>query len=154
MSRRHGSDLYPQALRLPQHARDRLVRLAVHLGASGPQVKVAQATRGLCLLALDLARGTAGSELAAAVRVAASDPAQASVRNALGAIVILLDSVASTMPVRSEPAANQTRTAGRPSMPRGSRSAARVLVPLGPETMVFARWRGDEPAARAWTFPA
>jgi hypothetical protein len=35
-----------------------------------------------------------------------------------------------------------------------SRSAARVLVLLGPETMVFARWRGDEPAARAWTFPA
>jgi hypothetical protein len=38
--------------------------------------------------------------------------------------------------------------------PAGSRSAARVLVLLGPETMVFARWRGDEPAARAWTFPA
>lgn len=36
----------------------------------------------------------------------------------------------------------------------GSRSAARVLVHLGRRSTVFARWRGEEPAARAWTFPA
>jgi hypothetical protein len=121
MSAQHGSDLYPQALRLPQHARDRLARLAVHLGASGPQVKVAQVTRRLCLLALGLARGEAGHDVAAALRLAASDPAQASVRNALAAIVTLLDSDASTMPVQSEPAANETRKAARPSTRRGHR---------------------------------
>jgi transposase len=36
----------------------------------------------------------------------------------------------------------------------GSRPAARVLVPLGRVSTLFARWRSEEPAARAWKFPA
>lgn len=36
----------------------------------------------------------------------------------------------------------------------GSRSAARVLVPLGWGSTLLTRWRSEEPAARAWKFPA
>lgn len=116
MSRRHGSELDTQALRLPQRARDRLAGLAIRLSASGPPVKAAEATRGLCLLTLDLARGAAGNDAADAVRIAASDPAPASVRNALGAIVALLDSEPSTTPMLDDPA-----TGARSPMPTGRR---------------------------------
>jgi hypothetical protein len=110
MSRRHGSDvdthaLDTQALRLPPHARDRLAGLAIRLSASGPPLTAAEAARGLCLLALDLARGAAGNDAADAVRIAARNPAPASVRNALGALVALLDGEPSTTPMLDDPAA-------------------------------------------------
>ena len=105
MNNGHGSELDTQALRLPQRARERLAALANRLSASGPPLKTAEATRGLCLITLDLACGAAGNGAAEAVRIAASDPAPASVRNALGAIAALVDSEPRTTPMRDDPAA-------------------------------------------------
>ena len=57
MSIRRGSDLNSQALRLSRRARDRISMLATELLAPGSVTTAAQAARGLCLLALELARG-------------------------------------------------------------------------------------------------
>ena len=94
--------LQQQALRLPQRARDRLAGLAHRLGASGAPVKVAEAARGICLLALELARGAAGGSAANAACIAASDPVQRSVRNALGAFITLLDTEPVTTPMERD----------------------------------------------------
>lgn len=98
--------LKAQALRLPQHAHVQLGGLATRLSASDSPVKRAKAARGLCLLALDLARGAAGDGAAAAVRIAAGDPAPRSVRNALGVLAAQLDSEPKTTPMRDHPAAH------------------------------------------------
>jgi len=86
---RRGSDLDPQGLRLPQHARERLARLADHLCATGTRVSAAEATRGLCLLAIELVRGGAGAAAAEAFRAAAGAPGN--VRDALDAFVLFVD---------------------------------------------------------------
>jgi hypothetical protein len=101
----HGSELGTQALRLPQHAREQLARLVTRLSAGNPPLTAAEVARGLCMLTLDLARGAAGNGVAEAVRIAARDPAPASVRYALCAIGALLDSEPKTTPLRDDPAA-------------------------------------------------
>jgi hypothetical protein len=91
MSIRRGSDLNSQALRLSRRARDRISTLATELLAPGPVTTAAKAARGLCLLALDLARGLAGPEAARAFRLAASDPTAPGVSRAVDAFLELLD---------------------------------------------------------------
>ncbi|MBK8824799.1 MAG: hypothetical protein IPN58_19985 [Anaerolineales bacterium] len=103
--------LQQQALRLPQRARDRLAGLAHRLGASGAPVKVAEAARGICLLALELARGAAGGSAANAACIAASDPVQRSVRNALGAFITLLDTEPVTTPMERDRERGEDRRA-------------------------------------------
>ena len=101
MSRRHGSDLHSQGLRLPQHARERIARLAGELCAAGTPVAPAATTRGLCMLALCLARGAAGSVAADAFRAAAS--AHTKVGGALTSFVLLLDVGITTTPTLGPP---------------------------------------------------
>jgi hypothetical protein len=91
MSIRHDSELHPQALRVSRRTRDRLALLATELLAAGSVVTPAEAARGLCLLALDLALGFAGADAANAFRLAAIDPALHGVGRAVDAFVALLD---------------------------------------------------------------
>jgi arginine repressor len=98
MSKRHGSDLHSQALRLPQRARERLSALAKELHAAGYDLTAAQVTRGLCLLALELTLGRAGTTVAGVFRLAASDPTAPGVRSALDAFLWLLDVEPCTTP--------------------------------------------------------
>lgn len=96
-----GSELHSQGLRLPPHARERIARLASELSAAGARVTPGAATRGLCLLALSLARGAAGSAAAEAFRTAAS--AESKVRGAVAAFVLLLDVAITTKRTPADP---------------------------------------------------
>lgn len=77
--------LQTQALRLPQQARQNLKALGAAAGVSATE-----AMRGLCTLALDLASGAAGQEIAGAVLSAASDPTPEGIGRALGRLHSLL----------------------------------------------------------------
>lgn len=105
MSRRHGSDLNPEALnpqslRIPEHACERLATFARRLSTPDAEVSAAEATRGICLLALHVALGAAGTDAAEAFRIAARDPALPGVREGLNAFTSLLDGEPSTIPIR------------------------------------------------------
>lgn len=114
MSSRHGSDLHPQAFRLSRRARDRLSALATELLAAGFDVTAAEAARGLCLLALDLALGFAGADTAAAFRLAASDPTEVGIGKALDAFLNLLEvDSAERRSLRDARSLEQTHTSGR-----------------------------------------
>lgn len=96
MIKRRGPDLRQQALRLPERALEDLSALARELRATGSEVTVAQATRGLCLLALELALGQAGTTAAEAFRLAASDPTALCVGIAVDKFLWLFDVEPST----------------------------------------------------------
>lgn len=74
--------LQTQALRLPQQARAEL--------ADAAGVSATEAMRGLGTLALDLASGAAGAEIANAVLIAASDPTPEGIDDALRSFRSLL----------------------------------------------------------------
>jgi hypothetical protein len=93
-----GGELHNQALRVPKGVRKQLETLAAELCAAGTGVTTAQATRGLCLLALEILHGAAGTALANAFRVAASDPTPEGARAALNAVNALLDGEPSMTP--------------------------------------------------------
>jgi hypothetical protein len=97
-SGRVRGDLLTQALRLPQDARDQLEAFAVELRASGANVTVSATTRGLFLLALDLAFGFAGPQATRAFRLAASDPTAEGVQRALVEVQCLLEAAPCTTP--------------------------------------------------------
>jgi hypothetical protein len=97
-SGRVRGELLTQALRLPHDARDQLEAFAVELRASGADVTVSATTRGLFLLALDLAFGFAGPRATRAFRLAASDPTAEGVRRALSEVQCLLEAAPSTTP--------------------------------------------------------
>jgi hypothetical protein len=97
-SGRTRRDLHTQALRLPRGVRDQLEAFAVALRAAGADVTVSEATRGLFLVALDLAFGFAGTEATRAFRLAASDPTAEGAQRALAEVRFLLESVPSTTP--------------------------------------------------------
>lgn len=109
MSKQPGSNLHAQALRLPKDARDRLTAVAEELDAAGFHVSAAEAARGLCLLALEIARGGGGATMADVFRLAASDPTAPCVRSALDALLWFLDVDPITKPVlRAVPAGERT----------------------------------------------
>jgi len=91
MSRHRGSDLHPQALRLPQRARASLFALAESLHTAGCDVTAGEAMRGLFLLALKLAGGSAGVTAADVFRLVARDPSAPCLRSALESFLWLLD---------------------------------------------------------------
>lgn len=111
-----GGDLHNQALRVPKGVREQLETLAAELCAAGTRVTTAQATRGLCLLALEILHGTAGTALANAFRLAASDPTPEGARLALNAIHALFDGEPSMTP---DPPSLDDPT---PTTPRGDSS--------------------------------
>jgi hypothetical protein len=112
-------NLHSQALRLPQHARVDLDALTSELRAAGTYVSAAEAVRGLCLLALEIAIGGAGPDLATAFGVAARDPSAHGRHQALEAILQLVDGVPSTTPEPSPP----TRRPGDSLPPTTKRAA-------------------------------
>jgi hypothetical protein len=91
-------NLHSQALRLPPHARCDLEALTVELRAARPRASAGEVTRGLCLLALEIADGGAGAELSAAFCIAARDPTADGQHRALEAVQRLLDGAPSTTP--------------------------------------------------------
>jgi hypothetical protein len=91
-------ELLNQALRVPKDVREQLETLAAELCAAGTRVTAAQATRGLCLLALEILHGAAGTALANTFRLAASDPTPEGARTALNAIHALVDGELSMTP--------------------------------------------------------
>ncbi|MEP7125822.1 MAG: hypothetical protein ABJE95_33130 [Byssovorax sp.] len=102
MSKRPSSDLRQQALRLEPRAHELLSALVNELHAAGDDITAAEATRGLCMLALQLARGSAGDTVADVVRLTASDPTTPCVRRAVDTLLWLLDLEPSTRPQRSK----------------------------------------------------
>ena len=102
MSKRPSSDLRQQALRLEPRAHELLSTLVNELHAAGDDVTAAEATRGLCMLALELAVGSAGDTIADVVCLAASEPTTPCVRRAVDALLWLLDLEPSTRPQRSK----------------------------------------------------
>ena len=126
MTKRHGSELHPQALRLEERTRVRLSALADELCTAGCEVTPAEATRGLCLLALDLALGRAGASLADVVRLAASDPTPQGVHHALDALLWLLDLEPCTTPKLSEAHAAERSSASKPARPDLHNQAIRL----------------------------
>lgn len=97
-SNQNGQELNNQALRLPQPVRDQLESMAAELQVAKVRVTAGAAMRGLCLLALEIVYGVAGTEVAKAFRLAASDPSPEGARKALTAVQSLVDGVPSTMP--------------------------------------------------------
>jgi hypothetical protein len=83
---------------VPKGAREQLKTLAAELCAVGARVSAAQATRGLCLLALEILNRAAGTDIANAFRVAASDPTAKGARAAFNAVQARLNGVPSTTP--------------------------------------------------------
>jgi hypothetical protein len=83
-SKRLAPDLRVQALRLPREGRALLDALVHDLNGSRSNRSSAGAvTRGLVLLALHCGQGIAGPRLAQAFRLAASDPTEQGVHEAL-----------------------------------------------------------------------
>lgn len=118
MSRQRGSDLHPQALRLPQRARAGLFALAEELHAAGSDVTAGEAMRGLFLLALKIARGSAGVTAADVFCLAASNPSASCVRGALESFLWLLGIEPRTTPKFSStpaPRAEERKTASKRS---------------------------------------
>lgn len=83
---------------MPKGVRDELETLAIELRAAGAPVTAAHVTRGLCWLALEILHRAAGTDIANAFRLAASDPSADGARAAFDAVQALLDGVPSTMP--------------------------------------------------------
>ncbi len=77
-------------LRLPDSSLQRLQRLTADLQAPGLNVTAGSITRGLCLLALELARGAAGAQAAFAFHIAMCDPTSIGAYRALKAFRALL----------------------------------------------------------------
>lgn len=121
MTNLDGTNLRPQALRLEQRTRDSLSTLAKELSTADSEVTPAEATRGLCLLALELAVGRAGDTIADIFRLAASRPSSACVHNALDALLWMLDLEPCTTPKSSE-----VRVVGRRSSSKSSRLTLRT----------------------------
>jgi hypothetical protein len=128
MGNRRGSDLCIQGLRLPKNERDRLAALASHLRAHGSapvaEARVAEIARGLCALALEIAHGASGRQVADAFRVAATFPNAVGVRTALSSVLALLG-VDPIAPVRAAAGAAARSQTKRTNSPR-ARSGALV----------------------------
>lgn len=91
-------------LRLPDSSLQRLHRLTADLQALGLNVTTGSIMRGLCLLALELARGAAGAHTAFAFHIAVCDPTSIGAYRALKAFRALLieELEPLTMPLRHD----------------------------------------------------
>lgn len=94
---RYREPLQTQALRLPSYAHARIEAVADELHAAGALATTHGVVRGLCLIAVQIADGAAGDELAAAFRCAASNPTEEGVRHAMELIRSVLDHEAPTV---------------------------------------------------------